>query len=398
MAKTPPKLATLVLLPIWGVLTLNMFLPALPSMAADFNVSYATISWSVSGYMYLTAPLMLIIGPISDVVGRRKTALATGSIYLLASLGAVFAADFQVFLLFRLLQGVSASGFALSQAIIRDTTDNQEQAAGRIATVAMVMAVGPMIAPMVGGFLGHEFGWRSIFAAFSGLGLLVVLACYFDLGETRRGRGISMSARMQGYRQLFATPRFWGFAIAQAFALGMFFAFLSGMPLLGSDTYGLEPSQVGIVLGMLPLGYFMGNFYTTHATRRLDVVHIMRRGRALGFVAIGTSLLLALWGVANPWLLFAPLIFAGSSNGLTMAPSTAGAVSINPSLAGSAAGLLGALSTMTGASIASLTAWLMGQAPTAVTLISIMLACSILSGLGVFVLRLTQPSSAPASA
>ncbi len=351
MAKTPPRLATLVLLPIWGVLTLNMFLPALPSMAQDFGVSYATISLAVSGYMYLTAVLMLGIGPISDVFGRRRTVLATAAIYFLASLGAVFATSFDVFLVFRLLQGVAASGFALSQAVIRDTTDNQEQAASRIATVAMVMAVGPMIAPMIGGFLDFTYGWRSIFAFFSALGFLVILACYFDMGETRRGQGLSISERLAGYRQLLATPRFWGFAIAQAFALGMFFAFLAGMPLLGRETYGLSPSQVGIVLGMLPLGYFMGNFYTTRATKRLDVVSIMRRGRALGFIAIGGSLLLAIWGVSNPWLVFAPLVFAGSSNGLTMAPSTAGAVSINASLAGSAAGLMGALSTMTGASM-----------------------------------------------
>ncbi len=394
MAKSPPQLATLILMAIWGVLSLNMFLPALPSMADSFQISYATVSLAVSGYMYLTGALLLVIGPLSDIIGRRRTSLAAASIFVVASVGAILATRFDVFMVFRLLQGVAVGGFSLSQAAIRDTTDSQEQAASRIAIVAMVMAIGPMLAPMVGGFLDVQFGWRAIFVALCLLGLAVLGFCYFDMGETRRDGALSFSERVQGYRSLLATPQFWGFAVTQAFALGMFFAFLTGMPLLGQQVFKLEPSQVGLLLGMLPLGYIAGNFYTTRKTRTLDLVTIMERGRLVGLGSILATMAVVALGVTNPWIIFAPLVFCGAANGLTMAPSNAGAVSINPRLAGTAAGLMGAMSTATGASIASLTAWLMAGSPTTMTLLVIMLVCVVLSGVGVQILRWLQRSAA----
>lgn len=398
MAKTPPQLATLILMAIWGVLSLNMFLPALPSMARSFDISYATVSLAVSGYMYLTGALLLVIGPISDVIGRRRTTLAAASIFVLASIGAIFATRFEVFMIFRLLQGVAVGGFSLSQAAIRDTTDSQEQAASKIAVVAMVMAIGPMIAPMVGGFLDLQFGWRAIFVALCGLGVAVLGFCYFDMGETRRAGAMTFGERLQGYRALLAKPQFWGFAIAQAFALGMFFAFLTGVPLLGQQVYDLKPSHVGLLLGLLPLGYIAGNFYTNRMTRRLDLVAIMQRGRLIGVGSVLASMALLAIGVTNPLLLFAPLVLCGSANGLTMAPSNAGAVSIDPRLAGTAAGLMGAISTATGASIATATAWLMTDNPNTMTLLVIMLGCVLLSGVGVQVLRWLHGRNALASA
>lgn len=394
MAKSPPQLATLILMSIWGVLSLNMFLPALPSMAQSFGVSYATISLAVSGYMYLTGGLLLVIGPISDIVGRRRTTLAAAAIFVVASLGTILATRFEVFMIFRLLQGVAVGGFSLSQAAIRDTTDSQEQAASRIAIVAMVMAIGPMLAPMVGGLLDVQFGWRAIFIALCALGMAVLGFCYFDMGETRQGGGMSFRERVQGYRSLLSTPHFWGYAIAQAFALGMFFAFLTGMPLLGQRIFGMTPSHVGLMLGLLPLGYIAGNFYTNRKTRQLGLVSIMERGRLVGLAAVGSAMLVVALGVTNPWLIFAPLVLCGSANGLTMAPSNAGAVSINPRLAGTAAGLMGAMSTATGASIASLTALIMARSPNTMTLLIIMLTCTLLSGVGVQILRWLKGRSA----
>ena len=144
-------------------MSLNLFLPAMPDMAADFNVSQATISLTLSGYLVVTGGLQLLIGPLSDALGRRPIVLGSLTVYAIASLGAAYATTIELFLLARFIQGTAIAGNVLSQAIIRDTSVDQRQAATRIALVAMVMAVGPMIAPVVGGALSDLFGWRSNF-------------------------------------------------------------------------------------------------------------------------------------------------------------------------------------------------------------------------------------------
>ena len=163
-------------------MSLNLFLPAMPDMAADFNVSQATISLTLSGYLVVTGGLQLLIGPLSDALGRRPIVLGSLTVYAIASLGAAYATTIELFLLARFIQGTAIAGNVLSQAIIRDTSVDQRQAATRIAVVAMVMAVGPMIAPVVGGALSNLFGWRSISISwlhqqahcFSGAGLIVL--------------------------------------------------------------------------------------------------------------------------------------------------------------------------------------------------------------------------------
>ena len=183
---------TLVLIAGLGAMSMSAFLPSLPSMTRDFETGYEVMQLSVSGYLAVTAVLQLIIGPISDKVGRRIVILWCQVVFLVATIGCAMATTVEVFLAFRMLQGAVAACLVLSRAIVRDMYE-QDEAAAMIGYVTMGMAMVPMIAPSIGGAIDLAFGWRAVIWSLFGAGVLVSALCWFDLGETSRGGGVSLS-------------------------------------------------------------------------------------------------------------------------------------------------------------------------------------------------------------
>jgi DHA1 family bicyclomycin/chloramphenicol resistance-like MFS transporter len=146
----PPSLTTLILLTMATTLSLNMFLPALPVMAREFGVSYGVISLSFGGYLGVTAVMALILGSLSDRVGRRPVALGVAAVFTLASMGAAMAQDVTWFLACRFAQGVMVGGFVLASAVVRDTRAGHE-VASLLAYITSAMAVAPLLGPLLGG-------------------------------------------------------------------------------------------------------------------------------------------------------------------------------------------------------------------------------------------------------
>src|SRR3990167_4893187 len=147
---TPPKIVTLTLLAGLSALTMNIFLPSLPGMAAWFGVPYALMQLSVALYLALSAVLQIVIGPISDRFGRRKVLLGALVLFLIATVGTLLAQTAPTCLGFRVAQAVSAAGMVLSRAIVRDMVADAE-AASMIGYVTMGMSIVPMIGPVIGG-------------------------------------------------------------------------------------------------------------------------------------------------------------------------------------------------------------------------------------------------------
>ncbi|WP_317960762.1 MFS transporter [Phaeobacter inhibens] len=180
--RTPPHLITLILLTGFSPLSLNMFLPSLANIAVDLETDYGTVAWAVSGYLTVTAIIQLIIGPMSDRIGRRPVLLGVLLAFVFASLGCVSAQNIEAFLLCRMLQGGIIGGYALSLAIVRDTRSERE-AVSLIGYIGMTMAIAPMVGPMLGGLLDTFLGWRSIFAFYAASGFGLLILCWLDLGD-----------------------------------------------------------------------------------------------------------------------------------------------------------------------------------------------------------------------
>jgi Bcr/CflA subfamily drug resistance transporter len=374
-ATTPPRIVTLILLTGLSVLSLNMFLPSLPSMAEEFRVDYALASLSLAGYLAITAALQLIIGPLSDRFGRRPLILAGLVIFILASFACALSTNIWTFLAFRMAQGAVVSGWVLSLAVIRDTSPARE-AASRIGYVTMAMAVAPMLGPMLGGTLDDLFGWRSSFLAFVGFGVIALGLCWVDLGETNKTPSETSMAQFQTYPELFASRRFWGYAICMAFSAGAFHAFLAGTPLVAETVLELSPSVLGFYMGTITAGFALGSFFSGRYAKRYPLTTMMLSGRIVACAGLIAGLLLFLAGYIHAVSLFGATVLVGLGNGLTMPSCNAGALSVRPRLAGSASGLSGAMTLAGGAVLSSIAGAIVTAENGAYALLGMMLFCS----------------------
>ena len=368
---TPPHVITLVLIAGLGAMNMSAFLPSLPNMTRDLNTQYEVMQLSVSGYLAVTAVLQLIIGPISDRYGRRIVLLWCHGIFLGATAGCAMATTVEVFLAFRMLQGAVAVGIVLSRAVVRDMYE-QDKAASVIGYVTMGMALVPMISPSIGGAIDHAFGWNVVFWCLFGAGLLVTALCFFDLGETARGGGISFSQQIKEYPELLSSRRFWGYVFAAAFSSGSFFAFLGGAPYVASTVFGLSSFWTGICLGAPAIGYATGNFLSARFTMRMGINWMIRAGGYLGCAAMGVATVLTLLGLASPFVFFASCSFVGLANGLVIPNASAGMLSVRAHLAGTASGLGAAIMIGGGAILSAFSGVMIQKGGGSITLTLIM--------------------------
>ena len=379
----PPHLVTLVLLTAMTVITTNMFLPALPAMQAAFDVSPAVIGLSISLYMAVASALQLILGPLSDRVGRRPVILGSLGVYVLASIACLAAPTIEILLAARAVQAVAVAGGVLASAMVRDLYDGP-RAAAVLSTIASSMAIAPMLAPMLGGVVATQFGWRAIFALYAVLGGGLLLWAFRDIGETLTP---DTAAQREPFSRLLTERRFWALAACQSLGVGAFYVFLTGAPFVAASQFGLDAAQIGFGLGSITLGFLLGAGLSARIVSRVGSMRLVFAGR---FVALaGLSLGLILFAFADPpvWVLFAATIWVGVGNGLTLANAHALALSVRPRLAGTAAGAIGALGNLSGAVLAGVATALLSQTASPERLFAIMLATVVLSLLAAIAAR-----------
>ena len=381
---TPPHLATLVLLTGTSVLTLNMFLPMLPAMTRALATRETVMALAVSGYMLVSAVFQIVMGPVSDRLGRRPVGLGAMAVYALASLGCVLAQDVALFLACRMAQAVVVTGSVLSNAVIRDQFGPRE-AAGKMGAIAAAMALAPMLGPMLGGVLGDLIGWRAVFGVYSALGAVALVMVWADMGETRKPGPTRLRAR--DYATLLRSARYWAYALCGAFSLGAFYVFITGVPYVASQLWHLSPPLIGLGIGSITGGFMLGASLTARFAPRYGLGRLILAGRLAPTLALGAGLIGALAGLTHPLALFGATIFVGFGNGLTISNANAGALSVRPDLAGTAAGLSGALSVTGGAALTFVTALAMEWQATPRVLLTMMLA-SVLVSLGAALIAL----------
>lgn len=374
---TAPHISTLIIMSGLSALTMNIFLPSLPSMALYFDTDYRIMQLSVALYLGVNAALQLFIGPLSDQLGRRPVVLWGFSIYMVATLACLAAPNALIFLIFRMCQAVVVVGMVLSRAIVRDIHP-QDKAASMLGYVTMGMAVAPMISPAIGGLLEATFGWKGSFWTLFLLGLAVFWLCWRDLGETARSQGVPLRQQVREYPELLMSPRFWGYALSCMFCSGSFFSYLGGAPYIGTEIFGLSPQWLGIYFGAPAIGYFAGNFVTGRHAQRFGVNKMILWGCSICAVGMALSLAFFLAGYGSALVFFGFMTFIGLGNGLTIPNSTAGMLSVRPHLAGTASGLGGALMLGGGAALSAWAGTLLTPESGAYPLLYLMLVSSLL--------------------
>jgi DHA1 family bicyclomycin/chloramphenicol resistance-like MFS transporter len=393
--RTAPSLALLSAVTALAFCGLHMIVPALPLLVIAFDDSAAHVQLVLSLYLAGIAVGQLVYGPASDRFGRRPVLVLGLGGFLVGTALCGLAWSLPVLIAGRVLQALGAcAGIVLSRAIIRDVYEREAAARG-LALVMMVMTLAPAISPAAGAYFAEWCSWRAIFAVLGGLGAVVFVWTIARLDETNRYRSrLDIGGMARAYAVLGRSPAFVGFALCSACTSASWFTFIAAAPHLLSDALGQPPSTYGLMI-LLPMAtYMVGNGIAARFAQRLGSLRLLLCGRVLAFAA---ALVMGLWGSAaelNAWTLFVPIAIAEIGDGMTQPAAMAAGLSIEPRLAGTAAGLMGFLS-MAAAALGSFVVALLPY-NNALGLIAVF-GFFVAGGLGfaIFALACTRPADQP---
>jgi DHA1 family bicyclomycin/chloramphenicol resistance-like MFS transporter len=376
-------------------MSIDMYLPSLPTIGAALSASSGQTQATVSAFLAGMAIGQLFYGPASDRFGRRGPILLGIAIYIAASAACALATSPEMLIGARFVQALGGcAGAVVARAVVRDRFDHVETAR-MLSLLMLVMGLAPVLAPLIGGVILEISGWRAIFWALAGFGVCVGIAAALRLKESR-SEATAAQARsenpLRAYLALLRQPRLVGYALAGAFNGATLFTYISASPDLLIGTYGISPGHFGLVFGLNAAGLIGAGQVNRMILRRATPDQVLRTA-SLASVALAALLALAAaTGLGGPWTVL-PLLFALlASYGFMQGNATAGALNVDPLRAGSTSALLGAVSFATGA-VASTISGLLHDG-TARPMAMIMFAAMVGSALALRLLAL-RPEARP---
>lgn len=374
-----------------GPLTIDLYLAAFPEIAADLGTSAATVQLTMTTTLIGLALGQLVIGSVSDALGRRRPLLAAFVLYALASIAIVFVGTIGALAALRGVQGFAASaGMVMSMAIVRDRFSGP-RVAKVIARLMLVVGVAPILAPTLGAQILRFGDWRSLFVVLAGVGAVLALLVTFFLTESlpeRYRRVGGVGSALASYGSLLRDRSFVALALLAGFYMAAMFTYISTSTFVFQEGYGLTPQQFALVFGGGALAVTAGSQINGALAGRVSPQRILSV-----IVPIGVVLSLLLVVVAATWggtvdglvPLLVVIIATLGTAGFVMPSVPAVALERNAHQAGSAAALLGASQFGVGAVIAPVTG-LFGDA-SALTMAVVMSASILVAGALLLVVR-----------
>ncbi|MGY1631073.1 multidrug effflux MFS transporter [Geodermatophilus sp. SYSU D01186] len=340
-----------------GPLTIDMYLPALPTITADLGTTSATIQLTLTGTLIGLALGQLVLGPLSDALGRRRPLLAGTALYVVASLLVLVAPNVAVLGALRVFQGVgSAAGAVIAMAVVRDLLTGRA-AATMLSRLFLVLGAAPVLAPTIGGEVLRFTSWRGIFVLLALYGVLLLAVGTVVLRETlppQRRSSAGVRGTLRTYRGLLRDRTYVGLVLVAGLTMAGLFSYVSGSSFVYQREFGLDEQQFGLLFGAGAFWLIAATQLNPVALRRWSPAQILVAGVVTGTVAGAVLLVLAATGTGGLPGVVVPLwavLFAG---GLALPNAPALALARHGEAAGSAAALLGAVQFGVGASVAPL--------------------------------------------
>ena len=351
----PPPMARLALVlgafVAIGPLTIDMYLPALPTIRQELGTTSAMVQLTLTGTLVGLALGQLVIGPLSDRLGRRRPLLAGTALHVVASLLVLVAPTIGVLGVLRVLQGVGcAATGVVAMAMVRDLFAGRA-AATMLSRLFLVMGVAPVLAPTVGGELLRFTSWRGIFAVLAAYGLVLVALGAWGIRETlppERRRSGGTAGTVSTYASLLRDRTYVGLVLVAGLSMAALFTYVSGSSFVYQRQFGLDEQQFGLLFGAGAIWLIAATQLNPVLLRRWSPGQVLLAATSAGTVAAAGLVVVSLVGggvAAVAVALWAVLFTAGL--GLPNAPALA--LATNGDRAGSAAALLGAVQFGVGA-------------------------------------------------
>ncbi len=337
-----------------GPFAIDMYLPAMPTIAADLKTSVTATQSTLTAFFLAFGIAQLFYGPWSDQVGRKLPLFVGLAIFLLASVGCAMATDIRWLTGLRFLQGLGASVvMVVPRAIIRDM--HTGTAATRLmALVMLVISVSPMLAPLGGAGLIALSGWRAIFWLLAIASLLSLVMTATLLPETLKpenAQPVNLKSMLRGAKTLLTSRRFMGLTFIGGFGMAQFFVFIATAPFVYTNQYGLTPTGFSIAFAMNAIGFFAASQLAAPLGERLGMDRVVRLA-TLGFAGFTLLLLmLTLAGLASLPVLVLGLLLANACLGLVIPSTMVMALDDHGDIAGLASSLGGTLQMVTGSAM-----------------------------------------------
>jgi DHA1 family bicyclomycin/chloramphenicol resistance-like MFS transporter len=340
----------------FGPLSLDMYLPALPTLTKNLHTSTSLAQLSLTAFLFGLSLGQLLAGSISDVRGRRRPLLAGLLIYAISSLLCALSPSIWVLIVLRFVQGMAgAAGIVISRAVVRDLYSGPELTKF-YSLLMLINGVGPIFAPIAGGQLMHVTSWQGVFVVLCMIGVIMLIAVLFGLQETlpiqRRLKG-GMKNTLSTFLHLLRDRRFMGYALSQGLVVAAMFAYISGSSFVIQDIFGASPQMYSLIFAMNGFGIIIAGQITGRLAGRISEKRLFVSG--LGLAAFGGITLLAVIAAgAGLYAILPPLFIVVSCVGIVSTAGFSLAMQNYGQSAGSAAALLGLLSFIFGGILAPL--------------------------------------------
>ncbi|WP_370254615.1 multidrug effflux MFS transporter [Cryobacterium sp. Sr8] len=329
-----------------GPFTIDLYLPAFPTLENELGVSAAAIQLTLTGTMIGFGFGQLVVGPWSDKVGRRLPLMLATGFHILASVGAALSQDIVWLGVFRLLQGFgAAAGAVVALAMVRDLFGGKPLVR-MLSRLALVSGLAPVLAPVIGSQLLLVMSWRGIFWVLAAYGAVVIVAVALWIVETlpeSARHAVGHNSLAQRYRSVLGDRTFVGVAIIGAMTFTGLFSYLSASSFLFQQVYSFSPQQYGMLFAVNSLGIVLGVQLSSRLMHRWNVgpQWILTVSTVVLAVTAAAIVLLDSAG-AGLWGILVPLWFFIAACGFTLPSVQVIALNAHGHEAGTAASLLGA--------------------------------------------------------
>jgi DHA1 family bicyclomycin/chloramphenicol resistance-like MFS transporter len=308
---SPWLIVTIALLTMIGPFSIDTYLPSFPDIESTFGVNRTLMLQSISFYLVASAVMTLFWGPLSDRIGRRHVILGSSVVFTLSSRGCAWSASYSSFLLFRVVQGMAASGgMVAGRAMIRDAHDSHS-AHRAMAYVMMLFALAPAIAPVIGGWLHDTWGWRSVFLFLALYGAVMILMTLVLLRETLapgNRRSFHPANVLRLYTSTTRHAQFMALVLALGVSFAGLFTYIAGSPTVIYDFLGLDSDHFAVQFVPMTLGIVTGSFISGRLAHRWQTRHIVWLGFLLMALASVFNLIQSTWLTPTIFRVIAPLV------------------------------------------------------------------------------------------
>jgi MFS transporter, DHA1 family, multidrug resistance protein len=300
----PRILLLLALLTAFPALSTDMYLPALPHLGVLWDVPLVVVNLTLIGFFLSYCLMMLVYGPLSDHFGRRRPLLVGVGIFIAASGICALAPTVHVLIAARVLQAAgAAAASALALAISKDLFESAQRAL-IMSYIAMIVALAPMLAPILGGWIMHYATWRLMFIFQGGMGAIAWLGVYRMDESLQRLQVVSVKKAVMAYVRLLRNRRYTGLLLAMSVLVFPFFAFIAGSPDIYMTRFGMDERQFGYFYGFNAFAFMCGPMAFSRLSRRVATAPLL--SIAFGGITL-LSLLMLVWPWDTPWRLALPM-------------------------------------------------------------------------------------------